>query len=124
MFFQQDLKVFLNDRDYARYEAQLLKLIFSSYTEAKMKEHGFPATKLNDDWELINSVRKRNGRTIAKTGDFLKLRVVREIWMRPTHGFFQSEEMHEFVRKNLADQREEYIRHFEKFCSSEYLNFN
>ena len=88
MFFQQDLKVFENDRDYAKYEAQLFKLIFSSYTDVKMKNHGFTAAKLNKDWKLIDSVRRRAGRTNEKTGDFLQLKVVNEIWMRPTDGFF------------------------------------
>jgi hypothetical protein len=89
-----------------------------------MRKHGFGANKLDREWKLIDSVRKRTGRTIEKTRDFFQLRVIQEIWMRPTEGFFQSTEMQSFVRDHLGEQRETYIRHFEKFCSSEYLNFN
>ena len=42
--------MFQNDDEYDLHEPLLFKLIFTSYSKARMMEHGFGLHKLNEQW--------------------------------------------------------------------------
>jgi len=64
MFFQQDLNVFTDEYVYSQHDAVLLKLIFPTYSVAKMAKHGFEDQDLSEgtEWYQIDQFRKRKNR--------------------------------------------------------------
>ena len=110
--------LFIADEDYAKHEALLFKMVFTTYSSAKMAEHGFREANLDRKWSLVDSIRKRSKRNKKTKKEFLKLEAVKAVYS----GFFESEAMTNFTRNGLRSQRHAYIKHFEKFASRDILN--
>ena len=122
MFYQQVLKVFLNDEYYQLHEALLFKLIFTSYTKSKMASHGFTRECLNYEWDCIDTVRKRTYRTIFVSYNFFTIHVIKRLWFAK-NGVYNSKEMKEFI-DSYARNNMEYLEHFGKFCGIKWLKLD
>ena len=79
MFYQHHFKLYQDDEAFDQKEPLLFKLIFSSYSEPRMMQHGFDLRQLDDSWRWADRMRKRK-RNIKLTKNFLSLKVVEEIW--------------------------------------------
>ena len=48
-----------------------------------MVKHGFSAKLLNDDWDLIDIVRKKKLLNMKNQEHFFQLPIIKEIWKNP-----------------------------------------